>query len=144
MPNQVIANSFAIFRCPETNAIQNIEWFAGHICSSASAQTETPKEAVFLKESFGEGSAQVLNFEFQDDEHALYASTNDALREEMHAFLKATGEVTILAAAPKPENATQFVTLRWTIPVAVYENYMEMVDDLAKLSSQAAATYNVV
>ncbi|KXS55580.1 MAG: Uncharacterized protein AWU57_29 [Marinobacter sp. T13-3] len=144
MPNQVTSNAYAVKRCPETNRIVDIQWLAGHICSAADARQHEPTDIVFLKESFGEGSAQVLSFEFMDDEFALYADSDSELRQEIYDYLSEQGKVTILAHAPKPGYATQYDTIEWTLPVTVYENYLSMVDALANLNSKAAATYNAM
>lgn len=144
MPNHVISNAFAIFRCKDTNKITQIEWSAGHICSGAEAQGHKPQEVVYLNESFGEDTSQVLNFAFMDDEFALYADTDAKTKAEIYEFLNNHGEVVILAEAPRPGYATEFDVVRWTVEVAAYESYTNMVEHLAKLGSVAAATHQAM
>lgn len=137
MPNR-IESTYIIRRDPITDVIAGVCWYVQNLCNQNLAEKFQPCDAVYLNEAFGEGTPQVLNFMFADDEFALYMDSDSDLAHEVYKFLEETGHVSIVSTVQNAKNVTKWENKEWTIPVTTFPDYMNMVDEMAGLSSQAA------
>lgn len=138
MPNR-IESTYIVEREPDTKAIKNVRWYVQNLCNQSQAERFQPEEAVYLNEAFGEGSAQVLNFKFADDEFALYIDLDDEVAAEVFDFLKKTQKVDIMSTVQVPGNITKWYNKQWTTNVTAYADYMAMVESMTALSSHAVS-----
>lgn len=131
--------TYTITRDPESGVITRIQWLVERLCDHLTADSHTPREVVYLQEGFGEGSPQVLNFALGKDEFALDMNADGELAQEIYEYLRTTKHVTISSTVHKAANITEWDLVTWTVPVTAYPDYLAMLNEMAALSSQAAA-----
>jgi len=129
----VLDGTLSIQRNPD-GGVGNVIWFLYGLPADSGA----PENAVFLKESFGKHSPQMLSFEMAGEEYVVYADwdalvdTNRA--QEVMQFYKDYGYILISALQKKQgcgEDA-DFVRREWITPVRYYDDYVSMISDMAE------------
>lgn len=116
----------------QSGDIENIIWFLYGLPTDSGA----PKNAVFLNESFGKSSPQMISFEMAGEEYVVYADwdtqvdTNQAA--EVKRFYKEYGYI-LISALQKDANINQGLLRReWITPVKYYEDYVTMASAMAE------------
>lgn len=129
----VLDGTLSIQRNPD-GGVENIIWFLYGL----PADSGTPENAVFLRESFGKHSPQMLSFEMAGEEYVVYADwdtlvdTNRA--QEVTQFYKEYGYILISALQKKPGagDESDYARREWIIPVRYYDDYVSMANDMAE------------
>lgn len=131
--------TYTITRDPVSGKISHIQWLVERLCDHATAESHSPEEVVYLKEGFGEGSPQVMNFTLGKDEFSLDMNAECELAQEIYDYLRITQQVTISSTVHKAADITQWDLATWTVPVTAYKSYLSMMQAMAELSSRAAS-----
>lgn len=113
--------------------IANVVWFLYGLPQDDGE----PRNAVFLNESFGKNSPQMVSFDMGGEEYVIYADwdqTPERLKaHELRNFYRKYGYILISSLR---ENATlEAGNLRreWVTPVKCYDDYVTMISDLASV-----------
>lgn len=127
----VLDGTLAIQR-DEDQRIANIVWFLYGLPETASR----PDNAVFLNESFGQGSPQMISFELDGEEYVVYADW-EAVPDRQNAaevreFYRTYGYVLISALQENDNLAENSSRSEWLLPIQYYSDYVTMVRELAR------------
>ncbi|MBN7771266.1 hypothetical protein KUV44_08265 [Marinobacter daepoensis] len=111
--------------------VANVVWFLyGLPCDGG-----VPENVVFLNESFGANSPQMVAFDLDDEEYVIYADWDSSLEDrqarELRHFYQTYGYILISCLREKARMEDGLVRREWITPVKYYENYMAMVNDMA-------------
>ncbi|KPQ29143.1 MAG: hypothetical protein HLUCCX14_07655 [Marinobacter excellens HL-55] len=96
-----------------------------------------PKNAVFLNESFGTNSPQMISFDMDDEEYVIYAdwdsATDPCQAKELKKFYERYGYILISSLRNDAKIEQGPVRREWITPVKYYEDYVTMVNAMAKV-----------
>lgn len=111
--------------------IENIIWFLYGLPTDAGR----PGNVVFLNESFGKSSPQMLAFEIDGEEYVAYADW-DVLAEpgkarEIRRFYREYGHVLISAPRETTGPDEKLRCREWLIPIRYFEDYSAMAKEMA-------------
>ncbi|MEQ9547809.1 MAG: hypothetical protein RIK85_17560 [Marinobacter sp.] len=127
----VLDGTLAIQR-DDQKSIANIIWFLYGLPET----TGQPQEAIFLNESFGEGSPQMISFELDGEEYVVYADweavPDRQYAAEVREFYRTYGCVLISALQENDGVAGNEGRIEWLLPVQYYSDYVTMVRELAR------------
>ncbi|MCK7551637.1 hypothetical protein [Marinobacter goseongensis] len=127
----VLDGTLAIQR-DEHQKISNIVWFLYGLPQASSA----PEDVVFLGESFGQGSPQMISFDLDGEEYVVYADWESVTDRENAAevckFYQTYGYVLISALQEDDTVAANSSKVEWLLPVQYYSDYVTMVKELAR------------
>ncbi|WP_432210140.1 hypothetical protein [Marinobacter alkaliphilus] len=128
----VLDGTVAIQR-DQSGDVANVIWFLYGLPASGGA----PNNAVFLNESFGKASPQMVSFELDGEEYVVYAdwqSSADVHQgHEIKAFYKTYGYILISCLRDDVASDEGLIRREWITPVKYYEDYVTMVSELAKV-----------
>lgn len=128
----VLDGTVAIQR-DQSGDVANVIWFLYGLPASGG----TPNNAVFLNESFGKASPQMVSFELDGEEYVVYAdwqSSSDVHQgHEIKAFYKTYGYILISCLRDDIASDEGLIRREWITPVKYYEDYVTMVSELAKV-----------
>ncbi|KPP97799.1 hypothetical protein [Marinobacter sp. HL-58] len=127
----VLDGTLAIQR-DEQQKIVNIIWFLYGL-----PETDVqPEQAVFLHESFGQGSPQMISFELDGEEYAVYADWEAASEHrnavEVKEFYRTYGYVLISALKMNGNLASNDERVEWLLPVQYFSDYVTMINELSR------------
>lgn len=129
----VLDGTLGIQRDPSGD-IANIIWF---LYGLPVANCE-PENVVFLNESFGRGSPQVLAFDYEGEEYVIYADWGAALERvcasEVRAFYQTYGYALISGLPPAGNTEAGEQARQWLVPVQYYNDYVTMSKRMANVS----------
>lgn len=129
----VLDGTVAIQR-DQNGEVANVIWFLYGLPHSGGA----PKDAVFLHESFGKQSPQMVAFDLDGEEYVIYAdwdSSDDAGQaHEIKNFYQKFGYILISCLRDDVVSDQGLVRREWITPVKYYDDYVTMVSELAKVS----------
>lgn len=127
----VLDGTLAIQRDDE-NRIANIIWFLYGLPETAGK----PEQAVFLNESFGQGSPQMISFELDGEEYVVYADweavSDQHKAAEVREFYRSYGYVLISALQGSDSVVAGNNRAEWLLPVQYYSDYVTMVRELER------------
>jgi len=117
----------------QNGEIANVVWFLYGLPWDGGE----PRNAVFLHESFGENSPQMIAFDVDDEEYVIYAEwdsvANPGQSHELKMFYKKYGYILISCLRDDDSIDEGLVRREWITPVQYYEDYVTMVNELAKV-----------
>lgn len=126
----VLDGTLGIQRDP-TGGIANVVWFLYGLPVTGCK----PENVVFLNESFGRGSPQMLAFDYEGEEYAIYADWATIMKRasasEVREFYKTYGYVLIsslLSENSMEEHAQQ--AREWLVPVQYFDDYETMSSNM--------------
>ncbi|PCM44270.1 hypothetical protein [Marinobacter sp. ANT_B65] len=115
-------------------SITNVIWFLYGLPVTDSE----PRNAVFLSESFGPGSPQMLSFEYDGEEYVVYADWESASERACAAgvrkFYQSYGYALLSGLALTSNMEPGDDPIQWLTPVQYYDDYLTMSKSLASVA----------
>lgn len=117
----------------QSGQVANVIWFLYGL----PADCGEPKNVVFLNESFGVNSPQMISFDLGEEEYVVYAdwdsSEEPSQASELKSFYRKYGYILISCLREEVKIKQGLVRREWITPVKYYEDYVTMVNDMAKV-----------
>ncbi|OJS99823.1 hypothetical protein [Marinobacter nauticus] len=117
----------------QNGEVANVVWFLYGLPWDSGE----PRNAVFLNESFGANSPQMIAFEMEDEEYVIYAdwdsAANPAQAKELKGFYKRYGYILISCLREDVNIDQGLMRKEWITPVKYYEDYVTMVNAMANV-----------
>lgn len=127
----VLDGTLGIQRGPE-GRILNVVWFLYGLPDSESV----PENVVFLNQSFGEHSPQMIGFELDGEEYAVYADWESADERnngaEVAKFYQTYGYILLSALRKNATVNKEYRQKEWLVPVQYFDDYVNMVKVLGQ------------
>lgn len=117
----------------QNGEVANVIWFLYGVPTDSGE----PENVVFLNESFGVGSPQMISFDLGEEEYVVYADW-DSLAEknkavELKNFYRKYGYILISCLREDASMGKGLVRREWIKPVKYYEDYVTMVNEIANV-----------
>ncbi len=127
----VLDGTLGIQRGPE-GRIVNVVWFLYGLPDSESV----PENVVFLNQSFGEFSPQMIGFELDGEEYTVYADWESADERskgaEVAKFYQTYGYILLSALRKNATVNKEYRQKEWLVPVQYFDDYVNMVKALGQ------------
>jgi len=115
-------------------SIANVIWFLYGLPVTDSE----PQNAVFLSESFGPGSPQMLSFEYDGEEYVVYAdwesASERACAARVRTFYQSYGYALLSGLELECNMVSGNKPIEWLIPVQYYDDYLTMSESLVSVA----------
>ncbi len=112
--------------------VANVVWFLYGLPEDAGK----PENAVFLNQSFGAGSPQMMAFDCGGEEYVVYADWEGASEHQSAASVKSFYQTyghTLLACLKRQESVSESAERKeWLVPVKYFEDYVTMINEFSK------------
>lgn len=112
--------------------VANVVWFLYGL----PAEAEPPENAVFLNQSFGAGSPQMMAFDCGGEEYIVYADWEGGSEPQTAASVKSFYQTyghTLLSSLKSGDSISESADRKeWLVPVKYYEDYVTMINDLSR------------
>ena len=126
----ILDGSLAIQR-DEERQIANIEWFLYGLPDTEAA----PEDVVFLNESFGTDSPQMVSFTLEGEEYAVYADwqsvADRANAVSVRQFYKEYGYILLSVLLESNSLSDKPKKKEWLVLVQYFDDYVTMVNKLS-------------
>ena len=115
----------------EEQQIANIEWFLYGLPDTEAA----PEDVVFLNESFGTDSPQMVSFTLEGEEYAVYADwqsvADRANAVSVRQFYKEYGYILLSGLLESNSLSDKPKKKEWLVPAQYFDDYVTMVNKLS-------------
>lgn len=117
----------------QSGEVANVIWFLYGLPTDCGE----PENVVFLNESFGVNSPQMISFDLGGEEYVVYADWDSCAEKsqafELKSFYRKYGYILISCLREEGTLSEGLIRREWITPVKYYEDYATMASDMAKV-----------